>query len=257
MTSLILNTNAEFLKIRRTNAIWLTLAGAAFIPTVNFLKLVSRPDIFVPKTKADPWAFMLNDNWAPGATLFLPIYVILVISLVTQIEYTNNTWKQVYASPRSYADIYFSKFFVMSSLVLLWIVLLSFFIIAAGYVVETANSNYVFTGHRIPWKQLSTIAIKMFASILGIAALQYWLSLWFKSFVIPIGIGMALLTGGFMIRQWEYISYYPYMQSMLVYFPNPGMEDGPLNKAILNSVVESVIVLGLGFYHICIRKEKG
>jgi hypothetical protein len=257
MYSLILNTNAEFLKIRRTNAIWLTLAGALFIPSVNFLKLVSRPDVFVPQTKADPWAYMLNDNWAPGASLFLPMYVILVISLVAQIEFTNNTWKQVYASPRSYADIYFSKLFVMLFLILLWIVLLSFFMIASGYIVEMANSDYVFTGRPVPWRQLSTIAIKMFASTLGIVAIQYWLSLSFKSFVTPIGIGMALLTGGLMIRQWEYISYYPYMHPLLVYFPNPGLEEGTMHKTILNSIAESVIVLGLGFYHVCIRKEKG
>jgi len=257
MASLILNTSAEFLKVRRTNAIWLTFAGALFIPSVNFLKLLSRPDIFLSQTKADPWAFMLNDNWAPAASLFLPMYVILVISLVVQIEYTNNTWKQVYASPRSYADIYFSKFFIMSSLVLLWIVLLTFFIVASGYVIEMVNSDYEFASHQIPWKQFSTIAIKMFASTLGMAAIQYWLTLLFKSFVTPIGIGMALLTGGFMIRQWEHISYYPYIYSLLVYFTNPGLEEGTSDKALLNSVVGSIIVLGLGFYHLCIRKEKG
>jgi hypothetical protein len=125
------------------------------------------------------------------------------------------------------------------------------------YIVVFANSDYVFTGRPVPWRQLSTIAIKMFASTLGIVAIQYWLSLSFKSFVTPIGIGMALLTGGLMIRQWEYISYYPYMHPLLIYFPNPGLEEGTMHKTILNSIAESVIVLGLGFYHVCIRKEKG
>jgi len=252
----IRNTNAEFLKIRRTNAVWLTLAGAAFIPSVNFLKLVSRPDVFVSRTKADPWAFMISDNWAPAASLFLPIYVILMISLVVQIENTNNTWKQVYASPRSYADIYFSKFFVVLSLIVLWIVLLSLFIIISGYILETANKDYVVSGRPIPWKQLSTIAVKMFAAVVGITSIQYWMSLRFKNFVTPIGIGMALLTAALLIRQWEYISYYPYAQSLLVYFPNPGLEKDA-DKAILNSVVEGVIVLVAGFYHMCISKEKG
>jgi len=253
----IRNTNAEFLKIRRTNAVWLTLAGAAFIPSVNFLKLVSRPDVFVSRTKADPWAFMISDNWAPAGSLFLPIYVILMISLVVQIENTNNTWKQVYASPRSYADIYFSKFFVVLSLIVLWIVLLSLFIIISGYILETANKDYVVSGRPIPWKQLSTIAVKMFAAVVGITSIQYWMSLRFKNFVTPIGIGMALLTAALLIRQWEYISYYPYAQSLLVYFPNPGLEKETADKAILNSVAECIIVLSLGFYHMCIRKEKG
>jgi hypothetical protein len=253
----ILNTRAEFLKVHRTNAVWLTLAGAAFIPAVNFLKLIGRPDIFASQLKNDPWAFMINDNWAPAASLFLPLYVILVISLVVQIEYGNNTWKQVYASPRSYADIYFSKFVVICILILVLIVSLSLLLIAMGYLVEMVNSDYVFTDKSVPWTDLSRISMKMFAAIFAMAALQYWLSLWFKSFVTSIGIGMALLTGGFMIRQWEYISYYPYMQTLLTFFPDPAVEEGTLNKVILNSVVEGLMVFGLGFYSIYRRKEKG
>jgi hypothetical protein len=180
-----------------------------------------------------------------------------MISLVVQIEYTNNTWKQVYASPRSYADIYFSKFFVALSLIVLWIVLLSLFIIISGYILETANNDYVFSGNPIPWKTLSTIAVRMFVAVFGITAIQYWISLRFRNFVTPIGIGMALLTAGLLIRQWEYISYYPYAHSLLVYFPNPGLEKETADKAILNSVIECIIMLGLGFYHMCIRKEKG
>ena len=126
-----------------------------------------------------------------------------------------------------------------------------------GYLVEMINNDYAFAGHDVPWMNLFKISMKMFAAIFAMAALQYWLSLSFKSFVAPIGIGMALLTGGFMIRQWEYISYYPYMQTLLVFFPNPGLEEGTANKSILNSMGESVVLLGLGFYGIYRRRDKG
>src|SRR5947209_5971130 len=112
----ILNTKAELLKIRRSNALWLTLTGAFFIPFVNFIKLISRPDMFVSKMKDDWWTIFINDNWAVAASFLLPVYVILVVSLVVQIEYGNNTWKQVYTTPRSYADVFFTKFLVINFL---------------------------------------------------------------------------------------------------------------------------------------------
>ncbi len=41
-----------------------------------------------------------------------------------------------------------------------------------------------------------------------------------------MGIGLALFTTGFMIRQWSLIDYYPYMHPFLVYFKNPGLPVG-------------------------------
>lgn len=252
----ILNIRAESLKSRRTNAFWLTLGGAAFIPFIKFLKLTGRPDVFVSKMTDDPWALFVSDNWLPAASLCLPVYVILVISLVIQIEYGNNTWKQVYTTPRSYADIFFSKFLVINSLIFSCIVLFTVLIVLSGYAVHAVNHDYTFLSRPVPWTRLITLAGKMYVSVLAIAAIQYWLSLYMKNFITPLGIGMALLIGGFMIQRWEHIAYYPYMHPVLVYAKNPGAP-GLGNQAILNSVLGCVLVLALGFYSICVRKEKG
>src|SRR5450432_3168395 len=51
--------------------------------------------------------------------LFLySICVILAASLITQIEYKNNTWKQLHSLPLSFTTIFFSKLAVIIVMVL-------------------------------------------------------------------------------------------------------------------------------------------
>jgi hypothetical protein len=253
----ISNIKAESLKLRRTHAFWLTLGGAGFIPLVNFIRITGRPDVFVPRMKDNTWAIHINDNWAPAASFLLPLYLILLISLIAQIEYGNNTWKQVYTTPRTYADIFFSKFFVVNILILCCFVLFIVFIVISGYAAFAINPDYPFTSRPVPWTHLISVSAKMYVSILGIVALQYGLSMRIKNFITPLGIGMALLIGGFMIRQWEHIAYYPYMHPALVYFANPGLESGTGDDAMKNSLIVCGMGLVAGFYSMCVRREKG
>ncbi len=255
--SFLSNIKAELLKTRRTNARWLTLIGAAFIPAVNVIKLLGRPDVFVSKMKDNTWTLFINDNWAIAAGFLLPVYIILLISLMAQLEYGNNTWKQVYTTPRSFADIFFSKFLVIHFLIISCFILFTVLVVAAGYAVGVINPDYPFLSNPVPWSNLVHMGTKMYQSILAITAIQYWLSVRLKNFITPLGIGLALLIGGFMIRQWEYIAYYPYMQPLLAYFENPGLESGTADKAILNSMLYCAGVLALGFYDLTRRKVLG
>ena len=249
------NMKAEIMKIRRTHALWLTVGGAGFIPLINFLKLVGRPDIFLPRLPDNPWTSFIHENWAPAASFLLPVYVILLISLIAQIEYGNKTWKLVYTSPRSHADIFISKFFVVNLLVLACFILFTVFIQLSGYAVWVINHEYHFTTYPTPWTHIMMVSAKMYLSVLGIMGIQFSLSLHAPNYLTPLGVGMALLIGGFMIRQWEHITYYPYMHPILVYFENPGLDNNTADKAIVNAVLVSVLSLAAGFYHMCVRKQ--
>ena len=100
------------------------------------------------------------------------------------------------------------------------------------------------------------VAGKMYLSILGITALQFAMSIRIRNFITPLAIGMALMIGGFMIRQWEHIAYYPYMHPMLVYFRNPGLDSGTVDKAIVNALLVCALALVVGFSVMCARREK-
>lgn len=254
MAYFIINTKAELWKCRKTAAYWLTLLTSVFVPMVSWLMLVAKPEHFAQRLKSDAWRGYMNMNWQPMAAMFLPMYVILVTSLVVQIEYRNNTWKQVYASPRSYADIFFSKFLVIHLLILSSIVLYNLFLVMTGYAANTIHSGYTFFDHPIPWKDMMIVNGKMYVSILGVTAIQYWLSLRLRNYIASVGIGLALLVTALMIIQWEKIVYYPYAYTALTYFKD-------LNKGDLMHLHYAYIwfigVLLLAFWDTVKRKERG
>jgi len=256
-TTLVLNTKTEFLKSKGTAAFWLTVVAAALIPVVNFIVLIARADHFVPYMSKNPWGILIDNNWKAATLFLLPMFVILVCSLVIQVEYRNNTWKQVYASPRSYADIFFSKFFVIHSLVLFCFILFNCFIIITACAANIIKPAYNFFDYAIPWKTMGLIVIKVYFSVLAITAIQYWLILRFRNFIAPMGIGLALLITGLIIHEWEKLYFYPYMYPAIMYWPEYQKHPEIADKVELYNIIYFVVILGLAFLDTIRRKERG
>lgn len=256
MATFIINTKAELWKCRKTAAYWITLIAGIFIPFVMWLMMILNAKEFVRDFGNDAWQTLLRACWQPTAAFLMPMYTILVTSLVVQIEYRNNTWKQVYASPRSYADIFFSKFLVIHGLILTALLLFNMSILVAGYSANMIHSSYIFSATPVPWKDMLSITGKMYVAVLAMTAIQYWISLRFKNFIAPIGIGLALLITGIMILQWKHIAYYPYAYTPLTYFKN--LNKGNTKLVHLNySLIWFVAVTVLAFWDTVKRKERG
>ncbi|WP_205512273.1 ABC transporter permease [Longitalea arenae] len=245
------------MKSKGTAAFWLTVVGAAFIPIVSFIRLVARPDHFIRALKKDPWQMFINDNWQAGAFFLLPVFAILVTSLVVQTEYKNNTWKQVYASPRSILDIFMSRFIVIHTLILLAFVLFNAFIIITACAANLVQKGYNFFDHPVPWKTLFALTAKLYFSVLAITAIQYWLSLRFRNFIIPLGIGLALLVTGFMILQWDQLYFYPYMYPVVFFWPSFQKNPALVDKAQVFNMIWFALVLLIALWDMATRKEKG
>ena len=257
VASFILNTRAEFLKSKKTAAFWLTILGAAFVPVVNGIALLARPDHFVPILKNDPWQTFINNNWQAATLFLLPMFVILLTSLVVQIEYRNNTWKQVYASPRTLADVYFSKFIIIHTLILFCFILFNAAIIISSCVVNLFQKQYTFFEHPVPWKMMFSLIVKIYFSVLAITAIQYSLSLRFRNFIAPVGIGLALLITGFIIHEWEHLYYYPYMYPAISFIHDFEKRPGFVSTAQWLDLAWFVVALLVGFLDMLTRKEKG
>src|SRR5688572_19594620 len=142
MAYFVINTGGELLKDRKILAFWLTIIVSAFIPLVSLIIYLAKPKLFAKELKADPWMGYFREAWQPATAFLMPMFVILVTSLVVQVEYRNNTWKQVYASPRSYADIFFSKYCVVHILILACFILFNMFLVLTGYIANIFYSDY-------------------------------------------------------------------------------------------------------------------
>jgi lantibiotic transport system permease protein len=253
----VFNTRAEFLKTKRTAAIWLTVAAALFVMVVNFISMMAEPKHFLSGTQENPWANMIDSTWTIGAVFVLPMFVILVTSMVVQTEYRNNTWKQVYASPRSYADVFFSKLLVIHALILLCFLLFNAAIIMFSYLAMVFNSGYQIFTQPIPWLKMFTLLAKAYFGILTLSTIQYWLTLRIRNFIVPMGIGLALLITGIIIHSWDKLYYFPYMYPAIFCMRDYASKVTLIQKAEMYNLVWFALVLGLSFLDTAKRKERG
>ena len=247
----------EIIKTKRSATIWLCVLGSGFIPFIFFLTYILQPERNIKKLQIKPWEQHIGQGWQALSAFLLPMFVILICSLVVQIEFKNNSWKQVYASPQSYAEIFFSKFLAIQMMILFLFVLFNLFLILAAVVPNLFYSKYAFLRSSLNWKKLLLLNLRTYVAILGISALQYWISLRFKNFIVPIGIGLACLIASLIMLQWEHIAKIPYAYSMLTMMTAGTKAKYFFQNHEFNSIGYLVFFLALGFLDMKYRKERG
>src|SRR5688572_9330653 len=114
---LLTSLHSEMLKTKRTASFYFTLLVAVPVPLI-FLINVLTGGVDLEATRMDPLNAMFELGAERNGILFFPIFVILVCTLLPQIEYRNNTWKQVLASPQTKSNVFLAKFFNINLLIL-------------------------------------------------------------------------------------------------------------------------------------------
>jgi hypothetical protein len=201
---------SEWLKTKRSASFWLTVVGGLFIPTIYLIGfLYMGKSINSSEGPINIWIQHFNQSWQNMAFFLLPMGVILVTSLITQMEYKNNTWKQVHTTPQTYITLFLAKLSVILVLVFQFFV---FFTI--GLILSAIIPTLIFDGNlgnqSFPVYKIGVGTLKFFIACLPIVAIQYLLSLRFKNFIVPIGIGLCFLIGSLIGNSWEHIYLSPY-----------------------------------------------
>jgi len=215
--SLLISLRTELIKTKRSAALWLAVLGAGMIPLIYFLFYFIKPARAAERLATVPWEAHFLQGWQAFSGFLLPMFVILICSLVPQIEYKNNTWKQVFASPQSLADIFFSKYLAILLMVVVLFVMFNVFMILAACVPNLIHTSLPFFKSAIPLTRICSLSLHSFISLLAIISLQYWLSLRFRNFIVPIGIGLGLLVTTLVALVWEHVDKIPYAYPYLSY----------------------------------------
>ena len=145
----------EWLKKKRSLASWLVVVGGVFTPAIVIVaRLVYRdrlPQIYA----ADGfWTLLWKNSWESMAIFFLPMAAILATSLITQIEFKNNAWKQVHALPIGLATIYFSKLAVVLLMMAQFLVVFNVAIYLSAVVPYLLVSGVPYPKNPIPYSAL-------------------------------------------------------------------------------------------------------
>lgn len=214
----ITSVKNEFLKLKRTAAFWLVIVSAFFIPVIFFFVYLFKTEAMIPKEGVNPWEDYMAQQITTIIPFLLPMFIILITSLIIQVEHKSNAIKHIFTLPIPKWSIYFGKLTVVVvsiafSFILFYVIMLSF-----GYIVGAIKPELKL----LEFSPQYTLSIKMIfralIAVLAMVGLQFWLSFRIKNFIIPLGIGMVLMITGLVLYKGAESIYYPYSYNMLSLF---------------------------------------
>ena len=252
---------SEWLKNRRSLAAWLVIVGGFFTPSIILMARIKNANKFSAVYRAeDFWIKLWNQSWESMAAFLLPIGIILAVGLITQIEYKNNTWKQLHTTPQRFSTIFFAKFLVILIMLAQALVLFNIGIYLSAIIPAALFSNIPYPVAPIPYRSFLSANINFFLDSLPILALQFLISLQFKNFLVPIGVGFVIWFLGIGMLSWEYSYLFPYVHSTIDFLIGSGQFGNrkipPINIQLL-AVIYFVVITTVSYVLYVNKKEKG
>jgi hypothetical protein len=252
--SLSISLRSEVLKTKRTAAFYFTLIGAAIIPAMILFTIASHGMMGDKRAKTDTINFFFNLSTEILSICVFPMFVVLVCTLLPQIEHKNSAWKQVLTSPQTKLNIFISKFlnvqllmllFILASHIFIWVVVIAthFILPELNVLQQSFNLNHLLEtyGH-------------LYVSVLAICAIQFWIGLRSRNFLIPIAVGIAGWVVGTLMAV-EYHSaaspYSPYSFHVIRLLPE---FKAKLTQVEWTSFGYSIVILFLAFLDFTKRK---
>jgi hypothetical protein len=246
----IYSLQSEWIKTKRSAASWLCIIGGFFIPLIYFIGFL-KDKSSINDYKFDIWQKLFNQSWQNMAAFLLPMGVILASSLITQIEYKNNTWKQLHATPQTYTNIFIAKFSVIILMTIKFFIFFNIGVILSGLIPCMLFDNHL-PKENLPIMYFIKWNIKYFITCLPIIAIQYLISLKFKNFLVPIGIGLLGLVGSLIGLSWKYIFISPYSYCTMTV-----MQTKRDFNIYLFSCIYFIVIMLISYYLYISKKEKG
>jgi hypothetical protein len=149
-------------------------------------------------------------------SLILPMLIVFIAYSVNSIEHKADTWKTLFSLPISKLSVFGAKYFYAFFLVFICLLLFVLFTLGFGNLLSIVKPSLRFNEYHIEGI-LTKVYFKLFLSSLGILSIQFLLSLLFRDFLKPMGIGfIATITGVILAGNgWKYAYLFPYSHPML------------------------------------------
>jgi len=252
----LLSFNSEWQKKKRSLSSWLVVIGAIFTPFIILVyRILNSSKLAIINSSPTFWEDLWRSSWESMSIFLLPLGVILASSLITQLEFKNNTWKQLHTTPQSLTTIFFSKLSVITAMILQCLVLFAVAVYLSG-ILPGLLTGAPLPAEPLPYQLFATQTIEYFIDCLPIIALQYLISLQFKNFLVPVGAGIALWILSIAVLNWQYGYVVPYTYCSLSYMKNVGKLKNDINIHLW--ALGYFIVLSILSYVLYInKKEKG
>lgn len=230
MQDFILCFRSELTKIKSSFALWLVVLGAAFIPFFLMVNYIYQWKKYLPAAGVNPWHEYLRNGFNSVHFTFLPLLIVLLVTLLLNIEHKSNSWKHLFVQPVSKTRIFFSKYLVLILLVILFYVLTTVFFLTGGALLSLWKTEFGFMRYVPSYCYQSVqsgIASYIARSLIAtsaIIAIHFWLSFRLKNLFLNIGIGLAglIISVTMVIGNLGSVIYLPYAFPVLMCNFAPG-----------------------------------
>jgi hypothetical protein len=210
--------HSEWLKRKRSFASSLVLGGSLFTPVIIIVARLIRPRGLPALYAMDGfWPSLWRSSWESMAVFFLPLGAILATSLITQIEFKSNAWKQVHTLPVSTAAIFLSKLGVILVMLVQFLLLFNAGIYLSGMVPYVLVPGVPHPKGSFASLPLLRENAQYFLACLPIVAAQYLMALRSHNVLIPIGIGFMAWVGALAAVSSKLAVWWPYGYTIVHY----------------------------------------
>jgi hypothetical protein len=208
----------EWLKRKRSFASAVIAGGSLFTPAVVAVVRLMHPQSLPALYSAETfWTSMNRSCWESMAVFFLPMAAILVTSLVTQIEFRSDAWKQVHALPVSAAVIFLSKLAVILVLMVEFLLLFNGGIYVSAMIPPLLIASVPHPKGTFASLPLLADNARYFLECLPIVAAQYLMALRSSNVLVPIGVGFVAWVGALAAVSSKLAIWWPYAYTTIHY----------------------------------------
>lgn len=181
---------AESLKLKRAPLLWMSLLGGwAIACGIMLLFYFNAGELL--DVGSNPWDAYAGFSFAVVSLLFLTPYITLAGSIAVYPEHRAHGWKWLYSLPPARHHHYLSKLLLLSALLAVTYLLFFGGIFGTGYLLGYLLPAYGFHDYPAGAGEMAIIFLRSFRAGLGVVGLQYFLSIRWRHYLGPIGIGLA------------------------------------------------------------------
>lgn len=169
--------SAEWLKLKHSR-IWVILI---ILPIISVL--IGSANFYLNQgVLGKEWYSLWSQVGLFYGEFFFPILIAICCAYMWRLEHLNKNWNMIMTAPVSVASIFLSKLFVVSIMLI--------FVQGSFFLLYLLGGKLVGLTSALP-NEFFKWLIQGWIASLTISALQLALSMRFRSFAVPIGIGLC------------------------------------------------------------------
>jgi hypothetical protein len=201
---------AEHYKANRNTGVWILLIFPIIITLGVVFYIFFKVDETDPSFGYNPWIYLLGRYVFGFYNYLYPLIVAVFCFSYYDEEYKNGSFKDLLTLPVSKTGIFSIKaLYIVQTLLISLLIAYSLFLIS-GFVMSYALPHSGFQDYDV---RLITLVyfIKLFFGLIAVSFIQFFLSLLFKNFVMPVCFAcIAMIFPLIAGQKWKYIDLIPY-----------------------------------------------